>query len=234
MNKKIIIFFILSLIFFVIFNYKIFLWTYYFNSWKSLYDKAYFSWSYESFSKVDNSIDFVNLNYNLWNSLFKIWESFDDNNLKIEYYTKSLNSYSQAIKYIADNNLKDDEDLLFNYEFVKAKLNKLKKEEEKKQEEQKEEKNESEENNDEKDSSESSEWNNNQDNSLEENDNTQSISKQENIEKNKVSLSDWELEDIENYLEKLKEEENNNKDFYNNYETNSFFDDFMNSNEKDW
>ena len=123
----------------------------------------------------------------------------------------------------------------FNYEFVKNKLEELKKEqtESEEQENQKEEENKQE---------EQSEWDEQKDENEEDNNSDLEWKTEDNItedsETEKIPTASSEFKKIQDYIDKLKAEEKYNREFYNNIQeksSNSLFDNFFDrGSEKDW
>ncbi|MDQ7022056.1 MAG: hypothetical protein Q9M97_00725 [Candidatus Gracilibacteria bacterium] len=128
-NKLLLILFIIIGIIFINFvNIKSY---YYTLKGNTLYENKVFSGAINNFNKSNSYIGL----YNIGNSYYRIGENFTINNIdkKIENYELSLKYYTISMK------LKYTKNTEFNYNFVKNKLDELKKlkeEEEEKKEEQ--------------------------------------------------------------------------------------------------
>ena len=267
-------FFLLILIFFLLTNYKFLLWNYYNNKWIELYNNLNYSWALIQHEKALSSLENEDILYNIWNDYFKYWEWIENTKVKIDNYIKSLDSYSWSL------NIKYDEKTKENYDYVLNKLNELKieQEEENNDEENKdwkdeEEKGENEEKNnkewkDEEENNNSKENNKTKENIDEENENLEenwTLSWSENtwswaeLHWDDKNIEEWlkqpeftqkQLQEIEKYLEKLKNDEvknqqyfnksndsqNDPNDFFNNFfENDPFFDKIIDRWwEKDW
>ena len=85
--------------------------------WNKFYENKNFSWAIDDFKKSNNYIWL----YNIWNSNYRLWEQEKDDNKKIAFWEKSLKNYKDSMKI---NYTKGAEE---NYNFVKKKLEELKK-----------------------------------------------------------------------------------------------------------
>jgi len=99
-----------------------------YNKGNALYKQKVYSWALKEYKSIlwkeKTNINFK-LNYNIWNSFYRVWEWEKDSNLKIK-------NWEEAIKYYRDTlNIKYDNEAKKNLEFV---LLKLKKEKQKQQE----------------------------------------------------------------------------------------------------
>jgi len=125
MKKKIILIIFWVLLLFIISNYNIFLWNFYFLKANKNYEKQIFTLALEYYDKSLNYLSWSRLYYNAWNSFYRLWEEEKNKENQIEYYKNSLESYNLALDYDINNNREEDIDTRFNYEFVKKKLEKL-------------------------------------------------------------------------------------------------------------
>lgn len=235
MNKKIIVIFIFILFLIIIFNYKNFFSTYYFIEANKNYEINNFSWALENYNKSYKYLSWYELEYNLWNTNFKLWLENENTDTKFEYFKKSIENYSKVIKNVDKENILYN-DSVYNLDIVARNIVDLsqkieeEKNEESKYNEEKQEKDEKHENNDE---------------SKEEIvDNNKKIDKSDDKSNNKsdeeVKLDEFlsqlftsqEIQDLENYINNLSNEDEYNRQFYNNFSNiwNQKFD----SNEKDW
>jgi hypothetical protein len=229
MKKKIIIILSFLIIVFIISNYKVFLWNYYFFDANKNYYNNNFTWALYWYNKSLNFLSWSNLNFNLWNTYYKIWENHSDTGLKITNFKKSINYYSWILNNTLKSNIVENPDVRYNYEFVKKKLEELENQEEQ------ESKQDSEENNSDNDS----DWNKTNNDQQENNkESTYWTWNEENTKQEQIQLSPEELKQIEQYIDRLKDEEKYNRQFYNNIEpvsNNPIFDSlFDRSQEKDW
>ena len=99
-----------------------------YNKGNALYKQKLYSWALMQYKSIlwkeKNNLNF-NLNYNIWNSFYRVWELKKDSNLKIK-------NREEAIKYYRDSlNIKYDEQAKKNLEFV---LDRIKQEKQKQQE----------------------------------------------------------------------------------------------------
>ncbi|MDP2091221.1 MAG: hypothetical protein Q8K30_06525 [Candidatus Gracilibacteria bacterium] len=208
------------------------------------YNNSNFSGALKLYNKSEKFLSGSNLDFNLGNTYYKIGEKQQKIQDKINLYIKSIEKYK---KILINNNFDKEEniDVVFNYVFVKNKLEKIekekkdneekqKKEEQKKKEEQDKQKQNNEEQNEEKKSE------NNKGNSENEENNDKKelggMKESENIKD--IQLSDQEIIDISNYINKLNEEEKYNRSFYNNFgiqfQNNTQLNNNLNESEKDW
>ena len=67
-------------------------------------------------------MSWLNINYNIWNTYYKIWESYNEVEQKNINHTIALNVFNDIL--ISDKWLwkKEDSDTRYNYEFIKDKL----------------------------------------------------------------------------------------------------------------
>lgn len=241
MKKKIILILIFLILIFIISNYKVFLWSFYFFEANNKYKVNLFTWALHWYNNTLKYLSLSHLNYNLWNTYYKIWENEDNLDFKIKNFRKSINYYSWILNDDFINNKEEDKDIRFNYEFVKNKLDKLLKQEENNPKDNSEDDSE---NNSEENNSDNSSDKANKSNIDNITDESKKINKwtweQDNtsVLEKEVELSSEELKQIDDYIDKLKNEEINNRQFYNNLENyldNSFFDNIFDRWwEKDW
>ena len=216
MKKKIIFTFLGLLLIFIISNYKIFLWNYFLIKANENYNNDIFTWALELYDESLKYLSWSNTFHNTWNAFYKLWENEVSLENKIDYYEKSLNSYEKVLKTDADNNTEENIDTKFNYEFVKKKLEELKEKEEEKKDDNSKEDNEKE---DEDKIEENQEENEDKsDKNSEENENlSENNLTDEDKEYIKKKLTDIEVNNIEKYLEWLKNEEESNRKYYKAY-----------------
>lgn len=83
----------------------------------------YRKWEYEKAIKILNNIESeplgYELNYNIWNTYYKIWENTSDQKAKSSSWKRALNWYENALSYKYTVEAKE------NYDFVQSKLNEL-------------------------------------------------------------------------------------------------------------
>jgi len=238
MNKKIINFIFIILILLLLYNYSKMVGTYFFTEWNKYYNFANYSWALDKYSITKFFLSDTIIDYNIWNTYYKIWEELENQDNKIEYYKKAIDIYKNLLK-----NDKYNEYIKYNYAFVKNKLNELekyKKQEEKQIEKEKQEQKQQEE--------QKKEEQQKQEQEQEEEEKQEKIEPKEvkpkevdNTKKNdkqvEINLSEQELIEIDNYIKTLKEEEKYTRQFYNTkikLNTGSVYQDLNNSNEKDW
>ena len=258
--KNFIILILALIIVFLVFNYKIILWLIFNISWNYHYNNLNYTWSLNYHNLALDNLNKEEIMHNIWNDLYKIWELQDNTEEKIEYYKKSLLNYERAL------NKKENKDTRENYEFVKNKLDELlsKEEENKKEEEEreKEEDNKEDESNEDKEK----EKEDNKDESNEEEKNKENNEADKENEDNEISpqpspagegetwkepeqpswFTEKEKKQLDDYIEKMKKEEQANQKFFNkkpdnNIDPNDFFFDnyikdpfFENIIDKDW
>ena len=99
-------------------------WDYYYRLWE--YQKAL-----EKYTKIDCKIDSlcIILYYNLGNTYYRLWEYSQQSTDKVGFWQHALSTYQKALQ------LQEDEKTRKNYEFVLKKLNDFMQEMKKKQEE---------------------------------------------------------------------------------------------------
>ncbi len=200
-------------------------WDYYYKLWE--YDKAL-----ENYLKVNyqNNETCFTLNHNIWNTYYKLWDKIESKVDKISLWQKSLSFYSKAL------NIKQDLETKKNYDFVLEKLRELIKKTDEKPKEDKKDK--EPEKKDEK--NQTSSWsenkekqgNPNENNKKQEDSQSQdqivpkapSVKIDEKSSEAKNKLSPWEKQEIENYMNSLKEEEKQNIDLNKPKEINDLFD----------
>lgn len=230
MKKKIILSTFILIISFIIFNYKIFLWNYYYFNANSDYLDNNFSWALQWYNNSLTYLSWSKIDFNKWNTYYKIWENEQDINKKIDNYKESLNLYSNILENDLNNNKQEASDVRYNYEFVKKKLEELEQQEESQKDEDKKQ----EESNQDNDKTEQEQ---NETEKNEEGETRQEKSEQDG-EMPKIELSPEEFKQIENYIENLKKEEKYNREYLNNIkpiENNSIFDSIFDRWwEKDW
>ena len=97
-----------------------------FNLWTSLYKEWSYKDAYFKFQKIWDRkiINSWKLDYQIWNTIYRIWENEKDIQKKIENWMESIAYYELWL----EKNPKDKE-MKENLEFVKSKLEELKKEE---------------------------------------------------------------------------------------------------------
>lgn len=244
MKKKIIIFTFILITLFIIFNYKVFLWNYYFSQANNNYIASNFSWALDWYNNSLNYLSWSNLNYNKWNTYYRIWEKEKNLDEKINDYTKSLNLYKNILEEDKKSNKKEDQDTRFNYEFVKKKLEELQEQKHEEQEQQEEEQQEQEQQEEQNWDEENSEGEQQDANTWEDNSgqnwSEESIEESENATKQflQTELSPEELKQVEDYIENLNQEEKYNREYFNNVQPlqiDPFFDDLFDRWwEKDW
>lgn len=239
MNKKIIfILFWIIPIFFTL-NSKNILWNYYFLKANHSYNSNNFSWALVLYNDSEKYLTWANLDYNIWNTYYKIWEKLENLDNKINYYNKSLNNY---LKLVRSNQFK--EDVVYNYKFVKKKLDELEKQKKEKDKKQKEEqvkqqdkqkdkeKEDLQENKKEQDKKKSNSWDDKQ------NDNSKKNNDKSEVQNDwsELKISPQEIQQISEYIEKLNDEEKYNRQFYNNSKKslNNQLLENINGSEKDW
>lgn len=271
-NIVFIIIFVFILLLFISLNYNIFLANTYFTNSNNYYKNSVFTWALDSYDKALNYSNDNNIQYNKWNTFYRLSENEKDLNKKIELLSNSINSYSWIIN---SNNYISDYDTEFNYEFVKKKLEELEKEQQKEEEnknnkdkedikennqdsdksqeqdssnksensENQSENNESDKPNSEKSeeqkqNSENKESTNNSENKQTESTNSDEYKSNNQQQDNTQQLSSDDLNQIQDYIDKLKDEEKYNREYYNNVQPvsdNPFFDSFFDRwDEKDW
>ncbi len=240
MNKKIVFIFIVS---FLLLNI-IFLKDFFYNSYSNyLFSNKDFSWALNNFSKAKNvywaynsanslykqnqfekaiksylsivwdeknSFNF-NIYHNLWNSYYKLWEPKSDEE-KLKNFEKSVSFYEKAL------NIKYDEQTKKNLDFVLDKMKKI--QEKKKQEQQEKQNNEQSKSWSWSENSENKSWSLSEDksSSWSENSKTENwknSSKSWQNEKWESSLTEEQLQQIENYSKDLKEQEKNSSALFN-------------------
>ena len=96
MKKNIIfiIIFVLLLLLFIWLNYKFFLAKNYFSNSNNYYKNTIFTWALDSYNKTSSYLNDSNIEYNKWNTFYKLSESEKDMNKKIKLLNDSINSYS--------------------------------------------------------------------------------------------------------------------------------------------
>lgn len=220
--KKIIC--ILFIIFtFIIFNYKLFLSGYYNNKANIEYKSWNFIWATNLYNKSINYKLKSNNLHNLWNTYFYLWKDTEN---QFELYNKSLESFSWSLKIEFNENTK------YNYDYVLEKLTSPQSSPQGEEEDQKWE------GKWENTSPQSSPWGEEEDQKWEDE------KGQENQGEEK-ELSNWEYQQLKEYVENLKEGEELYQDYFNKawksdndifeYFNNPFFDDeFDRWSEKDW
>lgn len=167
------------------------------------------------------------LNHNLWNTLYRFGETFEEKEQKKKFWQQSLWAYQEALSYKMD--LQTEQ----NYEFVLKKLKELEEppppesqsqqQEQKKQDEKDQEKNEEEKQSKEKQQEQQPQENNQEEKNPEQNQdqNWQPWETPTNpntgigweVEEIQKPLSQEEQKQIEQYLEWLKQEEKQNQEF---------------------
>lgn len=127
--------------------------------------------------------------HNLGNTYYKFWDLQESRDVKINFWKKSLESYSQALE------IKNDQKTQSNYDFVRKKLEELLEEQQQEQQEQQEEQQENsqeqEQNNPQNEEDSQQEQNENQENSWEEN-SQDSQESQEQSKENQSQNNSWE------------------------------------------
>ncbi len=215
MNKKIIfVFFLIILSLFFIFNYKNIFWTYLFLEANKKYNNSNYSWALDSYNNAQKFLSWANLDYNLWNTYYKLWEKEKSLDNKISNYKKSLEFYSKNLV------VNKDDDLNYNYQFVKNKLDAIEKEKQEEENKEKEKEKEKEKSND----KDKETWEKQEDKNWK-NNNTY------------IKLSIQDINQIDNYIYNLKQEEKYNRQFFNtfnNLQNKPIFDNVIDWGEKDW
>lgn len=232
---KVIIIFLIIIVFFLFSNYRYFLWIYYNEKWNSLYYDGNYTWALENHNKAFSYLENASSLYNIWNDFFKYWESLDNVEEKKQAFNSSLQAYSGSL------NIEENKETKENYDIVLERLKALEEKENKKEdntqgnnnsweqdkkwdEDNKQKNNESwedniQENNQTGEKQENNNWETDEnskdtwDKSNEKSENS-NLSEQEE-ENNFMGLSDKQLNSIEDYLESLKQEEINNQKYFN-------------------
>lgn len=213
MNKKIITIFFLIIVSFFLFNYKKILWNYYFMSANKEYELLNYSWALINYNNSYKYLSWTNLDYNIANTYYKIWEKQKIIDNQYNFYKKSLENYLNIITK-KDFNVKDNNDVVYNYVYVKNKLEKIEKEKKDNEEKQKtdelnKKQNEKNQKNKDEEQKKSDKWDEKGEANVS---NTNELNDYKNIE-----LSNQEILDISNYVERLIDEEKYNRQFYNNF-----------------
>lgn len=104
--------------------------------WNVLYKKKNYKDAVLNYSKMTETTDenIFNKSHNLWNAFYKLWEEEKDDNKKVSLWKNSVSFYKKAL--ILNVNI-DKEETNKNYLFVLDKLKKLEEEIKKKEEEKK-------------------------------------------------------------------------------------------------
>lgn len=233
--KKIIPLLIFVLVVFIVSNYNTFIKKNNFETANDLYVDKWYSWALNNYNKALN-LDHIKTGYNIWNSLYRLWEQQEDIQNKKDYYIKSILSYSGVLNYIENKWFKQDIDVVYNYNFVLKKLKELEKEEKKQEQQEKEEKEEKNNNNNDWEENDNNQWNSGEEKSEDNNWDEKKEPQKSPIDF--VDLSEQNLEEIKKYIEKLEMEEEGNRQFYNNsteHIDKTFFDSLFDKQwEKDW
>jgi len=113
---------LIFIIWFIVLNYKVFLWNYYFRSANTEYSLNNFTGALSLYNDSLKYISWSKIDFNKWNTYYKIWESFDDINEKIKNYETSLWFYSNILEYDKKVNREENENVRYNYEFGKKQV----------------------------------------------------------------------------------------------------------------
>ena len=216
--KKVIIFIWLSIVLFFIINYKAIVWEYFSYKGTISYDNWSFSWALWYHKSLLNIKESPEILHNLWNDTFQIWRLNQNEQEKRLLYNKALEYYSWSL--VISENLETRE----NYNYVLNKLDELEQDQEQEndnQNNQSDEKSSDDKNQEwsgkqkwetkewweKKEWWETKEWwaewenweNNNQNSSSEE----------------KKPLSESDMKELNNYIDKLKKQQENNAQYFN-------------------
>ncbi len=191
------------IVLFFIVNYNAIISEYYNYKGNILYQEWSFTWAlaYHNWSLQNKKSP--EILHNLWNDSFKIWEENTDLQRKFELYNNALNFYSWSLS-IAENFETRE-----NYNYVLEKIiEEFTKQENKGQDKNREEQDE---NNNDQNQNSSNTWSNSEENSGAQ-----------------IELSESNMEEIKDYIEKLKRQQAKNWQYFNKEEqsdidSNNFF-----------
>ena len=216
--KKTIIFIFLSIIIFCSSNYKNIVSDYYSYMGNNSYYNWSFSWALWYHNMSLKFRETPEILHNIWNDNFKFWESYSQKEVKKEFYQKALIYYSWSLNI--SENIKTRE----NYNYVLSKLEDLEQNNVDKQNNKDQKK--SENNKDQEVDDETDHWENKTENNEEwtqwestwsqkwaKSEDTSQQENQASQENKKLSVSD--MKELQNYLEKLKDSQKKNSQFFN-------------------